>query len=110
MGYGQLSRTKILISRALFANSEDPDEMQHNSIMLHFIRVYTVCKGEKIFRQKNAIFFESYNLTHWAIPSLLCQTRRKNPLVYKGKHSHYTVALDEINISSGSQNIELSRD
>ena len=27
-------------------NSEDPDEMQH--IMLHFIRVYTVCKGKKV--------------------------------------------------------------
>ena len=37
-----------------FVNSEDPDEM------LHFIRVYTVCKGS----QNNAIFFENYNLTH----------------------------------------------
>ena len=68
-----------------FANSEDPC-----SIMLHFIRVYTVCKGKKIFRQKNTIFFENYNLTpldmynEQRIPSLLYQTRRKNTLVYKG--------------------------
>ena len=31
-------------------------------IMLHFIRVYTV-KVKQIFRQKNTIFFENYNLT-----------------------------------------------
>ena len=31
------------------------------SIMLHFIRVYTV-KVKKIFRQKNTIFYENYNL------------------------------------------------
>ena len=28
-----------------FENSEDPDEMQHNAALLHFIRVYNVCKG-----------------------------------------------------------------
>ena len=33
------------------AVSEDIDEM------LHFIRVYTVCNGKKIFRQINTIFF-----------------------------------------------------
>ena len=27
-----------------------------DQIMLHFIRVYTVCKGIKIFRQKNTFF------------------------------------------------------
>ena len=32
------------------------------SIMLHFIRVYTVFIGEKIFRKKITIFFENYNL------------------------------------------------
>ena len=42
-----------------FANSEDPDEMQHNAA---FHLVYTV-KVKKIFRQKNAIFFKNYNLT-----------------------------------------------
>ena len=36
-----------------FANSEDQDEMQHNAA---FHRVYTVCKGKKIFRQKNTFF------------------------------------------------------
>ena len=32
------------------------------SIMLHFIRVYTVWKGKKIFSQKNTICFWNYNL------------------------------------------------
>ena len=64
------------------------------NIMLHFIRVYTVCKGKKIFRQKNTILFVNYNLTplniynvlsqvycikpryvQWTIPSLLYQTK-----------------------------------
>ena len=35
-----------------FANSEDPDEMQH------FIRVYTDCQGKNISSDKNTIFFE----------------------------------------------------
>ena len=44
-----------------FANSEDPDEMQHNA------------------------FLKNYNLTpldivQWTIPSLLYQTKRKTPL------------------------------
>ena len=33
------------------------------SIKLYFIRVYTVYKVKKIFRQKNKIFFEKFNLT-----------------------------------------------
>ena len=33
------------------------------SIMLHFIMVYTVCLGKKIFRQKTKNTFLSYNLT-----------------------------------------------
>ena len=45
---------------SIFANSEDPDEMQHNAA---FIRVYTACKDKLIFRQKDSIFFENYNLT-----------------------------------------------
>ena len=32
------------------------------SIMLHFIRVYTVCKGKKDIQTKNMISFENYNL------------------------------------------------
>ena len=32
------------------------------SIILHFIRIYTVCKGKKDLRQKNTISF-NYNLT-----------------------------------------------
>ena len=49
-----------------FANSEDPDEMQHNAafhqtaiIMLHFIRGYTVCIGKNDLQTKeyNVVFF-----------------------------------------------------
>ena len=43
-----------------FANSENQDEMQHNTAFsrLHFIRVYTVCKVKK-----NTMFvFLNYNL------------------------------------------------
>ena len=42
-----------------FANSENQDEMQHNTAFsrLHFIRVYTVCKVNK-----DTMFFEKYNL------------------------------------------------
>ena len=54
----------------------------------HFISVYTICKGKNIFRQKNTIFFENYNLPpadiQRTIKSLLYQTRRNNPLVNKG--------------------------
>ena len=32
-------------------------------IMLHFIRVYTVCKCKKDLQTKNTIFFYNYNLT-----------------------------------------------
>ena len=28
----------------------------------HFIRIYTVCIGKKIFRLRNTIFYENYNL------------------------------------------------
>ena len=39
-----------------FANSEDPDEMQHSSGSSLFVKV------KKISRQKNTIFFENYKL------------------------------------------------
>ena len=42
-----------------FSNSKDPDEMQHNAAFHQGLH----CKGKKIFRQKNTIFFENYNLT-----------------------------------------------
>ena len=67
-----------------FTNSEDPDEMPH------FIRVYTVCEGKKDLQMKKYNFFcFNYNLTppryvQCTNPSILDQTRRKNPLVYKG--------------------------
>ena len=53
------------------------------------MRVYTV-NVKKIFRQKNTIFKNKIQpdtpryVVQWTIPSLLYQTRRKNPLVYKG--------------------------
>ena len=41
-----------------FVNGEDPDEMHH------FVRVYTVCKGQKDLQTKVKEFlFENYNLT-----------------------------------------------
>ena len=45
-----------------FANSEDPDEKHHNAefhqgTMLHFIRVYTVCKGKKRSSDKRIQYF-----------------------------------------------------
>ena len=57
------------------------------SIMLHFILVYTVCKGKKISLQKHTIFFENYNRIPLdrcnGLSKVYCiQTRRKNPLVY----------------------------
>ena len=52
------------------------------------IKVFTVCKGENDLQTKEYNFFENYNLTphrhvQWTIPSLLCQTRRMNPLGLK---------------------------
>ena len=48
-----------------FANSEDPDEMQHNTafIMLHSIWIYTICKGKKDLQTNEFNIFENYNLT-----------------------------------------------
>ena len=67
-----------------FANMEDPDEMQHN-VRLH-------CQGKKIFRKKKTIrIFLKIIAGHPYIhvctidyPMFIYQTRRKNPLVYKG--------------------------
>ena len=43
-----------------FANSEDPDEMQHNAA---FHQGLHCLQRLNIFRQKNKIFVENYNLT-----------------------------------------------
>ena len=53
------------------------------SIMLHFIRVYTVCEGKNIFRQKYTIFFENYNLSpldmyHGLSPVYLSNQKEKS--------------------------------
>ena len=44
-----------------FANSEDPDEMQHNAA---FHQSTLFVKVKQIFRQKNTIFFKNYNPAH----------------------------------------------
>ena len=70
------------------ANSEDPDEMQHNAA---FIRFYTVCLDKSNF-QRNTIFLEtitSPRYIQWTLQGLLDQTSRENPLVYEGLITHY---------------------
>ena len=55
------------------------------SIMLHFIRVYTVFKDKKkIFRQKNTIFFSNYNLTPLDMYQVYC-------IKPKGRVHWYTI-------------------
>ena len=55
--------------------------------MQHFIRVYTVCKGEKDRQTKEYIFLKiiagHLRYVQWTIPSLLYHTRRNNPLEHK---------------------------
>ena len=56
------------------------------SIMLHFIKVYTVFKVLKIFRQKNTIkkiklYLTPPDMYNGLSEVLLYLTRRKNPLV-----------------------------
>ena len=75
-----------------FANSEDPDEMQHK-LMLHFIRVYTVMVRRSL--DKRIQYFLKIITCHHLIctmdyPKLLYQIRRKNPFVYKGLTSKTT--------------------
>ena len=68
-----------------FANSEDPDEMQH------FIRVYTVCKGKNDLQTKKYNSFQNYYPTSLDMykglsqetVEILYQNKRNNPLVYK---------------------------
>ena len=43
--------------RVFFANREDPDEM------LHFIRVFIVCKGKQSSDKRIQYIFEKYNLS-----------------------------------------------
>ena len=59
-----------------FANSENQDEMQHNTAFsrLHFIRVYTVCKVKK-----NTMLFENYYLAPLKIYNGLSQVHCIKP-------------------------------
>ena len=71
-----------------FTNGEDTDEMPHN------IAQYGISSGSTLFvkvkrhsDQKYSILFETYNLTRLDFHnglSQVYQTRRKNPLLYKG--------------------------
>ena len=45
------------LNEFFFANREDPDEM------LHFIRVFTVCKGKLSSDKRLQYIFENYNLS-----------------------------------------------
>ena len=60
------------------------------SIMRHFIRVSTV-KVTKIFRQKNTIFLENYNLTPLDMYNGLSQMYCIKSLVYKGLRPNYFI-------------------
>ena len=60
-------------------------------IMLHFIRVYAVLEVKRS-PDKTILLFKLYINRHpryaqWTIESLLYETRRKNPLVYKGLYT-----------------------
>ena len=68
---------------SILESSKDPDKML---IMQHFIRVYNDLR-------KNTIFLVIISCdpgpmtpqyTLWTIPSLLYQTRTKNPIVHNG--------------------------
>ena len=57
------------------------------SIMLHFIRVYAVKvkrSSDKRIQCYLKIITWHPRYVQWTIPSLVYQTKRKNPLVYKG--------------------------
>ena len=68
-----------------FTNSEDPDEMLHNAA---FREGQHCLFRSKIFSDIKYITFvlspDNPRCVQWFITSVLYQTRRKNPLVYKG--------------------------
>ena len=55
-----------------FANSED---LMKCNIILHFTRVYTVCRGKKDRQTKNTICLSFYNLTPLDMYNRLAQAR-----------------------------------
>ena len=70
------------------------------TIILHFIRVFSVCKGKKRSSDKWIQYFlilpNFPRYVQWTIPSLLFQSRRKNPLVFKG------LKVSALNVCSSS--------
>ena len=80
------------------------------SIILHFFRVYTVLKVKKDLQTKEYNVF-LINMTlpryvQWTIPSLLYQTRKKNPLVYKGLNIIITLTVLNLDISCFENSID----
>ena len=79
------------------------------SIMLHFIRVYTVCEGKNDLQT----IFENFNLTPLDMYNglsqvYLYQTRRKNPLVYKGLTLKNFETLDVASITSAQMHVKVN--
>ena len=73
-----LSQTKLTL--CIWRTLTTVKTLMQCSIMLHFIRVYTVCKGKKIFRQNTIVFFL---IITWH------PYRRKNSLVCKWLIIHW---------------------
>ena len=46
---------------SIFANSEDPDEMQHNAAFHQGL--HSICKGKKDLQEKKTIYLENNDLT-----------------------------------------------
>ena len=59
------------------------------------IMVYTVCKGKEDVQTKEYLIKklkpDTPRFVKWTIPSLMYQTKRKNPLVYKGVSAFYSL-------------------
>ena len=66
------------------------------SIMLHFIWVYTVCKGKKYLQRKNTIFFENYNLTPLDMYNGLSQQNSEKGSGLYSKHVPIVPVLVEL--------------
>ena len=70
-------RLLVIPLNEYFASSEYPDEMQHNAAFHQGLHCF---KRKMIFRQKNTIFCENYNMD---CPKIIV-SNQKNPFVYKG--------------------------
>ena len=71
-----------------FTNSEDLDEMPHNAAFHRGL--HSLLSDNTIFKK---IKPDNPRYVQWVIPSLLYQTSRKDPLVYKGLKGHLDLLL-----------------